>query len=203
MMTFSRRCFTLGLVALPGCTALDLLSPSGAPRDIYELQPINLAAQGRRSSRSLLVLMPTAPAALTTDRILIKKDALSVTYLPDANWSDTVPQMLQSVLIRSLASSGRIGFVGAQGAGPVPDTVLLTRIDAFEVSAQADGRFATRISCELTVLRDRDQRVLGTRRFVQDLTIVDDRARTIAGAFQQLLDNLLPEAMTWVLSRVV
>jgi ABC-type uncharacterized transport system auxiliary subunit len=201
MMTLSRRLFALGALALPGCTALELLSPSGDVRDIYELQPVNMAAQSARSSRRLMVLMPTAPAAITTDRILIKQDPLAVTYLPDAIWSDSVPQMMQSVLIRTLASAGRIGFIGAQGSGPVPDTVLLTRVDAFEVMAQGDGRFEARISMEMTVLRDRDQRVLGTQRFAGAVTLPNDQASTITHAFQQLLDGLLPQAATWVLAR--
>jgi ABC-type uncharacterized transport system auxiliary subunit len=193
--------FFLGVAALPGCTTLDLLGASGTARDIYALQPVSVAAQGARTQRSLLVLLPKAPAAISTDRILIRADPLAVTYLPDASWSDAVPDMLQSVLIRSLASAGRIGFVGAQGDGPVPDTVLLTRIDAFDVGLQADGSPVVQISLEMTVLRDRDQRVLGTRRFAQSLAIADDNGGTIARAFQQVLDALLPDIAAWVLAR--
>jgi len=200
-MTLTRRTFTLGGLVLPGCTAINSLNDAAQPRDTYELQPAFVSAQGARSARSLLVLVPTAPAAITSDRILIRQDPLSVTYLPDARWSAEVPQMLQSVLIQTLAGTGRLGYVGAQGAGPVPDTVLLTRIDAFDVTAQSDGSFEARISCELTVLRDRDQRVLGTRRFTQALPVATDRTTAIVGAFQQLLDALLPEATTWVLAR--
>jgi cholesterol transport system auxiliary component len=149
----------------------------------------------------LLVLEPTAPAAIATDRILIKQDPLSVTYLPDARWSDEVPQMVQSILIQSLAASGGLGFVGLQGAGPVPDTVLLTRIDAFGVAQQSDGTFQVRVSCDLTVLRDRDQRVLGTQRFAGAAPVGNDQADTIACAFQRLLDGLLPDAVAWVLAR--
>lgn len=200
-MILSRRMFTLSALALPGCSALGVLSDASVPRDTYELQPVTIPPQGSRSQRSLLVLMPTAPAAISSDRILIRPDPLSVAYLGEARWSDLVPQMLQSVLIRSLASAGQIGFVGAQGAGPVPDTVLLTRIDAFGVEVQVDGRFMTRTSIELTVLRDRDQRVLGTRRFAQSAILANDDARTIVQALQGQLDVVLSEAAPWVLAR--
>jgi len=200
-MTLTRRTFALGGLVLPGCTAINSLNDAAQPRDTYELQPAFVSAQGARSARSLLVLVPTAPATISSDRILIRQDPLSVTYLPDARWSAEVPQMLQSVLIQTLAGTGRLGYVGAQGAGPVPDTVLLTRIDAFDVTAQSGGSFQARISCELTVLRDRDQRVLGTRRFAQALPVANDRTTAIVGTFQQLLDALLPEATTWVLAR--
>ncbi|MDX8354951.1 ABC-type transport auxiliary lipoprotein family protein [Cognatiyoonia sp. IB215182] len=200
-MHLSRRNFALGALVLPGCSTLDLLAPSGPVREIYQLQPVSLDPQGGRTSRSLIVLMPAAPAALSTDRILISADPLTVQYLPDAAWSDSVPQMLQSVLIRSLASAQRIGFVGLQGAGPVPDTVLLTRIDAFGVAVLPQGGFEARVALELTVLRDRDQRVLGTRVFTDAIPLTDDRADTIARGFQTLMDRILPEAATWVLAR--
>jgi ABC-type uncharacterized transport system auxiliary subunit len=193
----------LGALALPGCSSLSLLGTSGEVRDVYDLQPVTLPVQASRTSQRLMILMPTAPAAISTDRILIRQDPIAVTYLPDANWSDSVPQMLQSVLIRTLASDGRLGFVGAQGSGPIPNTVLLTRIDAFEVAAMADGRVDVRISFELTVLRDRDQRVLGTRRVAGSQIIANDRADTIARSFQQLLNDLLPQAAAWVLGRAV
>lgn len=202
-MTLTRRMFTLGALGLPGCTAINALNQSALPRDTYALQPVSIAAQGRRSSRTLLVLEPTAPAAIATDRILIRRDPLSVTYLPDARWADGLPQMLQSLLVQSLASAGRIGFVGTQGAGPVPDTVLLTRIDAFGVDRAADGTFQIRISCELTLLRDRDQRVIGTRRFPQSGIVADDQPRTIVRGFQAQLDALLSDAVTWVLANAV
>ncbi|MEJ8561974.1 ABC-type transport auxiliary lipoprotein family protein [Yoonia sp. GPGPB17] len=202
-MALTRRMFTLGIFALPGCTAISSLNEAAQPRDTFALQPINIAAEGRRSARSLLVLEPTASAAIDTDRILIRRDPLSVTYLPDARWADGAPQMLQSILVQSLAATGRIGFVGVQGAGPIPDTVLLTRIDDFGVDRQADGLFVVRIACELTLLRDRDQRVIDTRRFAQSGNVSDDAASTIAQGFQTQLDALLSDAVPWVLMRAI
>lgn len=200
-MTLTRRVFCTALLGLPGCTALGALNDAATPRDTYALQPVTIASGGPRTSRTLLVLEPSAPAAIAIDRMLIQQDALSVTYLPDARWADTVPKMMQTILIQSLSSSGQIGFVGAQGAGPVPDTVLLTRIDAFGVEQMADRSFVARISFDLTVLRDRDQRVLGTKRFATTIAVVDDRAATIARTFQQALEGILPQALVWVLAR--
>ncbi len=202
-MTLTRRTFALGALGLPGCTAISALNDAALPMDTYALQPISIATPGRRSAQTLLVVEPAASASIATDRILIRQDPLSVTYLPDARWADALPQMLQSILVQSLASAGRLGFVGAQGAGPIPDTVLLTRIDAFGVDRQDDGRFEVNVALEFTVLRDRDQRVLGTQRFDQTGTIADDQADTIVRGFQVLLDGMLPQALDWVLARAV
>lgn len=199
MFHLNRRALVLGALALPGCTAIDTLNSAAAPRDTYALQPVTAPDQGSRRAGNLLVLLPAAPADIATDRILIRTDPLSVAYLPQARWVDQVPQMLQSVLIRSLAATGKIGFVGAQGSGPVPDVVLLTRIDSFGVDKRASGDFAVSVAIDLTLLRDRDQRVMANTRFASDLAVADDRARTIALGFQQVLDTLLPQAVGWVL----
>ena len=47
-MALTRRMFTLGIFALPGCTALSSLNEAAQPRDTFALQPINIAAEGRR-----------------------------------------------------------------------------------------------------------------------------------------------------------
>lgn len=200
-MTLTRRLFVLGGAALPGCTAISRLNDAAMPLDTYELQPLNLAPGTRRTSRTLLVLEPAAPATIATDRMLIKPDPLSVTYLPGVRWSDGVPPMVQSILIRSLAASGGFGFVGAQGSGPVPDFVLLTRIDAFGVNVLPDRTFEAQLAWELTVLRDRDQRVLGSRIFAEKRPIASDQAADISVAFQQLMNLILPDAVAWVAAR--
>jgi len=108
---------------------------------------------------------------------------------------------VQSLLIRSLSASGQLGFVGAQGSGPVPATVLLTRIDRFGVDRGADGTFTARATMELTLLRDRDQRVIGTRVFTGTAPVARDDAAQIARAFQRIMDETLPNAVTWITQR--
>ncbi|WP_411890955.1 ABC-type transport auxiliary lipoprotein family protein [Yoonia sp. SDW83-1] len=196
----TRRFFVLGAISLPGCTALNTLNQAAQPRDTYDLNPVELEG-GQRGTRSLLVLVPTAPATIVTDRILIKPTPISVAYLPDVRWADEVPLLVQSLLIRSLSFSGQFGFVGPQAAGPVPDFVVLTRIDQFGVDALPDGSFKAVVQMNITVLRDRDQRVIGTRRFEGSALPSNDLAVPVVQAFQQILDALLPDAVRWIGAR--
>ncbi|WP_296422927.1 ABC-type transport auxiliary lipoprotein family protein [Yoonia sp.] len=194
----TRRMTLLGALCLPGCTALTTLNQAAIPRDTYDLAPAPPTGQGPRTSRTLLVLEPSAAAAIATDRILIKPDVLSVTYLPQARWSDDAPLMVQSLLVRSLSAAGQFGYVGAAGSGPVPDVVLLTRIDQFGVDVLADGGFQANIALQLTVLRDRDQRIVGSRRFQGAMPVTDDSATNIVRVFQQITNIILAEAVIWV-----
>lgn len=203
MSNMTRRAALLGsLTALGGCSALSALDSATKALDTYDLVPATASQNGRRTSRTLLVARPQASAALTSDRILIKPDPASITYLPDARWSDEVPAMLQSLLIRSISGTGRIAYVGRSDAGPIPDKALLSRLDAFEVITLPDETFQARFDVELTVINDRDQRIVGTRQFLKTAPIESDGVKDIVAAFQAVLDEVLPNISEWVIRNV-
>ena len=132
---------------------------------------------------------------------MVRPSQAAITYLPQARWSDDLPRVVQSLLVRSISGTGRIGFVGRSDGGPVPDSALLTRIDAFDVTVGADGSFTAAIDITLTVLDDRDQRVVGTQSFTQAVPLANDSPATIVAGFQALLDVLLPSMANWTLDR--
>ena len=106
-------------LALPGCGAVRSLNAAAEAQDTYELQPLSGGIAGR-TGRSLSVEVPSAAAAIATERILIKPNALQVAYLPGSRWVEAAPLHVQSLLIRSVANSGRAGFVGGPvGTGPL------------------------------------------------------------------------------------
>jgi cholesterol transport system auxiliary component len=203
MTHLTRRLALLGgLTALGGCSTLSALNTATSPLDTYDLVPVPGSGTGRRSAATLLVARPQASAALSSDRILIKPDRATITYLPDARWSDEVPAVLQSLLIRSIAGTGRIAYVGRSDAGPVPDRALLGRIDAFEVNVLTTGGFETRVDFELTLINDSDQRIVASRRFAQTAPAQSEAVADIVGSFQAVADVLLPQIADWVIGNV-
>lgn len=198
ILNLTRRSMILGAAAsLGGCGALSSINAAATPLDTYDLTPVPGATSGARSRRTLLVARPAIPAASATDRIMIKPTPASITYLRDARWPDELPAFLQSLLIRSIAGTGRLGYVGDAEGGPVPDLALLTRVDAFHIEVQAD-LFMVRISMNLTMMRDRDQRVLASRSFDTTTQSADDQPANIVSAFQAGLNDLLPDIANWV-----
>jgi len=198
--TLTRRIALLGAAsALGGCSAVSALNSAAQPLDTYDLLPVAGSRAGRRTSRTMLVARPHAPAAIATDRIMVKPDRVSITYLPDARWSDELPLVLQSLLIRSISGTGRIGYIGQSDGGPVPDSALLVRMDAFNVNVLEGGALNVVVDITLTVLDDRDQRVIATRGFALAAPLSDDIPATIVATFQAVLNDLLPSMADWAL----
>lgn len=196
MMMTRRFALLGGAASLGGCTALTSLNTAATPLNTYDLIPASGPAGGRRSGRTLLVARPDAAAAIATDRIMIKPSPLAITYLPDARWADDLPEVMQSLLIRSIAGTGRLGYVGPGEGGPVPDVALLTRLDAFQAEVTGDVLNVT-VDMTLTLLRDRDQRVIASRVWRQTAPAADDSPAAVVAAFQAALNTLLPEMANW------
>ena len=106
-------------------------------------------------------------------------------------WGDEAPLVLQSLLIRSISATGRIGYVGRSEGGPIPNSALLVRMDAFQVNVMPDGTMHATIDIALTVLDDRDQRVISTRSFEQAARTANDSPTAIVSAFQAALDQVI------------
>lgn len=200
--TLTRRAlFFGGASLLGGCSAISALDAAATPLDTYDLGPASGTQTGPRTAATLLVARPEAAAPIATDRLMIRPTPAAVTYLPDARWSDDLPVVVQSLLIRSIAATGRIGYVGKTDGGPVPDTVLLVRIDAFEVEVAGPETYIARIDITLTAIDDRSQTVKASRSFAQSAGVSDTMPATIVAGFQRVVDVLAPAMADWAAAR--
>lgn len=191
-----------GACALGGCSTLGSLNAAAKPLDTYDLRPVSGSKTGRKSSQTLLISRPQAPAALAIDRILIKPDPASITYLPNGRWSDEVPAVVQSLLIRSISQTGRLSYVGQTEAGPVPDKVMLTRIDAFEIVALEGGTFEVHVDINLTIINDRDQRIVASRGFSKAFPVLNEDVKEVVAVFQKVMNDLLPSIANWAVGQI-
>ena len=70
---------------------------------------------GNTSAAQLVVLDPTALAALDIERVQSAAANASFANLPDAQRSDALPKLVQAKILRSLEDAG--GFSGVSGPG--------------------------------------------------------------------------------------
>jgi cholesterol transport system auxiliary component len=203
-MSFVARAVLLALaLGVPaGCGAVRSLNTAAESLDVYELTPTSQASGGARSGRSLAIETPSAPAAIATERILVKPNPLAVTYLGGARWVEPAPAHVQSLLARSLAGSGRVGMVSTTATGPLPDYDLVTSIEDFqaEITPGAEPGVEVVIAMTMTLVRDIDARPVGARRFEARVAANSDAPTDIVSAFNQAMSAVLREATGWTIS---
>jgi cholesterol transport system auxiliary component len=191
------------LSTLGGCGALSSLNSASQPLPTFDLG-VAAGAPAREASRSrrvLLVAPPSALGAFDSDRMVIKPNALQVAYLPNSRWVDSAPRQMQTLLIRAIANSGAVGYVGGDAAGPVADYVLLTDIQAFQAELAPDGRPGqVTVRLTLTLVRDADRQLVGSRILERKAPLPSTDPLAVANAFNTAMTSLLQEATRWTVS---
>ncbi|ARN82340.1 ABC-type transport auxiliary lipoprotein family protein [Methylocystis bryophila] len=91
-------------VATAICAALTLLACS-SPRETFDFSPDSFT-RGRVHGEAIAIQEPSAPAIIDTNRFLIRGEGGELAYLADAQWSDTVPRLVQGRLIDRLMALG-------------------------------------------------------------------------------------------------
>ncbi len=195
------RATTLGaaLGALAGCAALNSLTGASTPLDAYTLTPLSGAGAGG-GSRHLVVELPTASGAITTDRILVTPSPLQAAYLPGARWVDSAPELIQTLVVQTLQSSGAFRLVGRTPMGLFPDNTLLTELRAFQAeSGPLEGPpYVVRIAVTMTLVRDADGVIVAARNFEGSAGAGSDQPVVIAAAFDAAMDRLMRDAAPWI-----
>ncbi|GGH43417.1 ABC transporter [Frigidibacter albus] len=190
----------LVLTLLSGCGAFTAVSEASAQRDAYTLSPAAAAASAPALGNGHLVVeLPSSAGALATDRILIKPEAFQAQYLPDAQWSEPAPALVQTLLVTSFQNLGGFRLVGRTGAGLMPDYTLMTELQEFQ--AQPAGPAAepldVRVSAMMTLIRESDRRIVATRRFAATARVQTDETTDVVRGFDSALREVLAEAVVW------
>src|SRR5579864_1735200 len=120
--------------AIAGCGSL--IGPSNPPPQIYRLNPqMPSRAAGAAATWQLAVARPDASQSLDTDRIALLRGSV-MDYYADAQWSDSTPRLVQSLLVQAFDSSGRVQ-AGTRESSLRADLTLTSEMHDFE--AQYDS----------------------------------------------------------------
>ena len=117
-------------LAVTGCASLLGLGPAPhlyrvTPKSTY---PANLP----HPSVQILIDVPLAPAGLDTARIALSHSAISIDYFADSEWTDRLPQLVQTALLESFENSRAITAIDRESIGLRADFILKTEIRHFE-----------------------------------------------------------------------
>ena len=112
------------------------------------------------SPAQLVVPDPTALAALDNERIQTALANGAYASVPDAQWSDALPRLLQVKILRSLEDAGRFAGVSRPLEGVTSDFQLVIDIRKFQISPNLVAE--VELGCKLIA---GNGRVIATRIF--------------------------------------
>ena len=139
----TRRLTLAALVGpLAGCSSL-ILPGQGDPAQLYTLTPKStFAGDLPLVAWQLVIEPPVAAAGLNTSRIALQRTPVSLDYYARANWTDSAPLMVQTLLIESFENTGKIVAVSRESVRLRPDYLLQTELRELQAEYFPDARQA-------------------------------------------------------------
>ena len=186
----------LGLSACSGGLG-SLFAPAEVPT--YDLNAPDIQAKGRHSSAQLVVAEPSALRALESDKVVVKPGNGQINYLDGAQWSDSLPKLLQARLVETLERSHLFRAVTRPGSGIDPDYQLLVDIRNFEIVTGTPSN--AYISLSVRLVPATSGRSLMSHVFESHVPLETVDAANGTRALNQALSNVLSEMTTYLSHR--
>lgn len=192
----ARRAFlTLGAASLAttlaGCF-------TGRPPITYDLAALAPSASGRRTGRTVLITEPESIQIYDTDRIVVREAGSVLSYLPQAQWSDRLPRLVETRLVQSFQDAG-VTNIGRRTDPLDPDLLLNTDIRAFEIDVGVERVASVSITARL--VDDWDRRVVATQTFATRVPVAALDAPNAVPALNQALATVIGELIGWTIAR--
>lgn len=174
-----------------------------APVQGFELRPAPHVQAARALNMELIIERPESSGALNTDGVMMRPSHIEAAYLPNAQWTAEAPAMLQTLLVRAFQQTGGYSYVGRKPLGLGGDFAVLSELIDLQgelVETPEGAIVQARVALRISIVRESDARIVGTKLFATTTPATDDSATAIALALDAAMQNLLPDLTKWVLT---
>lgn len=185
---------------LAGCSYL--LPGQGDPAQLYTLTPKSTFANDLPVvAWQLVVEPPVAAAGLNTTRIALQRTPVSLDYFARVNWTDTAPQLVQTLLIESFENTGKIVAVARESVRLRPDYLLQTELREFQAEYFPDARQAPLVRARIIakLVRVADRAIIASTAIERTERAQSDDMSAIAEAFDEALGAVMKRVVEWTL----
>lgn len=158
---------------------------------------LTLAAHGpvrRRSNRLVVVTEPDAVQTYATDRMVVRQPGGILSYLPDAQWSDSLTNLIQTRMVQAFEDSD-VPNVGRPSDQLAFEVVLATDVRAFDIDVTA-GQQAT-VTLAARLIDDIDRSVIANRTFTASAPVAELDGVNAAKAFDVALNEVVRQIIAW------
>ena len=184
----------LAALTVSGCGGI---LTGGPRRDVFELRNTGPAMTcARNRAMQVVVETPKAAGPIDTERVLVRPNPLQIQYLPDAQWGDTVPVMVQTLLVQRMSDYPLYAHVGRAPLGSSGDYALLSEIGDF--SAVVEGRDAVvTLKLSAQMVKEMSASVVSRQNFAVRVPVQGTGTPALMAGFDQASQQLIEQVSGW------
>ena len=204
MTQMPRRSFlTAGaaLAGMAGLTACSQLPIGKPPPQLYTLTPKSkYPSDLPQAPWQLAIERPTAPAGLSSARIAVARQPLTLDYYSGVAWVDDAPNMVQRLLVESFENSQKIIGVGRDGVSFRSDFTLKVELREFQAEYFDEAPIPTvNVRINVKIVQMPQRTIVASQGFDTHLRSPSNRMVDIVETFDEALGLVLRDVVVWTL----
>lgn len=186
-------------VALAACS--NVIGPTNSAAQIYVLAPQSQALPDiAKVWWGLSIARFDTAASLDTDRIAIRRDE-TMDYYADAQWADSAPLLLQSLLVEAFEKSDRIAAVAKDSDGIQAEYILQCELRDFEARyADPNGAPTVVVDVMAKLLVAHDRSIAAVHDARRETPAAANSVVAAVAAFNASTAAVLEEIVAWALT---
>lgn len=185
-----------------GCS-VELPGSGDAPR-LFVLSPKSSFEPGLpEADWQLLIDTPITAAGLSSQRIALNRNKLEMEYFANAGWTDSLPNLVQRLMIESFENSGKIISVGRQAIGLRANFIVNTDLREFQAEYNPDDPAAppeAHIKINAKLIKMPERRIVASHTFEHAVAADTGKMEDIIKAFDLSLGKALKRIVGWTLT---
>ena len=192
----------LAVAGIAGLTAACSQLPIGKPPpQMYTLTPKSTYPSDLPEAPwQLAIERPTAPAGLSSARIAVAREPLTLDYYSGVAWVDDAPNMVQRLMVESFENSGRIVGVGRDGVSFRSDYTLKVELREFQAE-YFDGADVPTVNVRINVkmVQMPQRTIMASQGFETKRRSPSNKMSDIVQTFDAALGIVLRDVVIWTL----
>jgi len=142
----------------------------------------------------LVAISVTVVPGLDTDRILTLSDDAELNHFAAARWADNLPELVTSLVSRTLEASGRFEMVSGRAGGGSESCELQLELQEFFARLSPSGQTTgVQIAIDGQYQCESAEPVL--LKLNTSIPVHDDRMSVIVAAFQQAMNSVMKDLL--------
>jgi cholesterol transport system auxiliary component len=203
MIIIQRVLLLVGVLLIASLSACISLIKEPSPITVYSLRSSDNSQNNAWPvvPWSLTITRPISNTFLDSNRIAVRPEANILKVYQGANWSDSLPDLVQEKLLETFENSGKIKAVSRQNSGVPAEVALMLDIRQFE-SVYVDGQKTPNaiIQIHVKLLEYPSSRVIASNTFNADVVSVSKDIPDVVHAFETALNTINQEIAGWALT---
>jgi cholesterol transport system auxiliary component len=180
--------------AVTGCVSNALQSDHDAP-SVVRLAAPAVEPGGATLPGAIAVARPRAPSSLDTERVAVHRPGLGFDYYLGLRWIEPAPEMLQRLLVATLATDGRFSATFAAPARVPVEYLLDVELRRFEADyADPEAAPTVRVEAQFTLVASASRKRLASFTLESSETALQNRQGSVVAAFDRAVARMLLEA---------